>query len=46
MTGNRRELGGSSALGPWHVRPAEYGAIQLAGDGVFRPPAGKLGTVL
>jgi hypothetical protein len=33
MTGNRRELGGSFALGPWHLRRAEYGAIQLAGDG-------------
>jgi hypothetical protein len=45
MTGNRRELGGSFALGPWHVRRAEYGAIQLADDGVFGPRAGELGTV-
>jgi pyridoxine 4-dehydrogenase len=37
MTGNRRELGGSFALGPWHVRRAGYGAMQLAGDGVFGP---------
>ena len=39
MTGNGRELGGSFALGPWHLRRAEYGAIQLAGDGVFGPRA-------
>jgi hypothetical protein len=26
MTGNRRELGGSFAFGPWHVRRAKYGA--------------------
>ena len=38
MTGNRRELGGSFALGPWRVRRAGYGAMQLAGDGVFGPP--------
>jgi pyridoxine 4-dehydrogenase len=38
MTGNGRELGGSFALGPWCVRRAGYGAIQLAGDGVFGPP--------
>ena len=38
MTGNRRELGGSFALGPWHVRRAGYGTMQLAGDGVFGPP--------
>ncbi len=38
MTGNRRELGGSFALGPWHVRRAGYGAMQLAGDGGFGPP--------
>jgi hypothetical protein len=36
VTGNRREPGGSFALGPVaHVCRAEYGAIQLAGDGVF-----------
>jgi quinol monooxygenase YgiN len=46
MTGNRRELGGSFAFGPWHVRRAKYGAIQLAGDGVFGPRAEELGTVL
>jgi hypothetical protein len=31
-------LGGSFALGPWRVRRAGYGAMQLAGDGVFGPP--------
>ena len=45
MTGNRRELCGSFALGPWHLRRAEYGGIQLAGDGVLGPRAGELGTV-
>ena len=38
MSGNGRELGGSFPLGPWHVRRAQYGAMQLAGDGVFGPP--------
>ena len=38
MTGNGRELGWSFALGPWRVRRAGYGAMQLAGDGVFGPP--------
>jgi pyridoxine 4-dehydrogenase len=32
------DLGGSFALGPWQVRRAGYGAMQLAGDGVFGPP--------
>ena len=32
------DLGGSFALGPWCVRRAGYGAMQLAGDGVFGPP--------
>jgi pyridoxine 4-dehydrogenase len=32
------DLGGSYALGPWRVRRAGYGAMQLAGDGVFGPP--------
>jgi pyridoxine 4-dehydrogenase len=36
MTGNG--LGGSFALGPWRVHRAGYGAMQLAGDGVFGPP--------
>jgi pyridoxine 4-dehydrogenase len=31
-------LGGSFALGPWRLRRAGYGAMQLAGDGVFGPP--------
>ena len=38
MTGNRQELGGSFPLGPGRVRRAGYGAMQLAGDGVFGPP--------
>jgi pyridoxine 4-dehydrogenase len=38
MTGNGRELGGSFMLGPWRVRRAGYGAMQLSGDGVFGPP--------
>lgn len=38
MTGNVRTLGGSYALGSWPVRRAGYGAMQLAGDGVFGPP--------
>jgi aryl-alcohol dehydrogenase-like predicted oxidoreductase len=32
------DLGGSFALGPWRVRRVGYGAMQLAGDGVFGPP--------
>ena len=32
------DLGGSFALGPWRVRRAGYGAMKLAGDGVFGPP--------
>jgi pyridoxine 4-dehydrogenase len=38
VTGNVRTLGGSYALGSWPVRRAGYGAMQLAGDGVFGPP--------
>ena len=38
MTGNRRELGGSFPLGAGRVHRAGYGAMQLAGDGVFGPP--------
>jgi hypothetical protein len=38
VTGNGRELGGSFMLGPWRVRRAGYGAMQLAGGGVFGPP--------
>jgi pyridoxine 4-dehydrogenase len=33
-----QDLGGSFALGSWRVRRAGYGAMQLAGDGVFGPP--------
>ncbi len=32
------ERPGSYALGPWRVRRIGYGAMQLAGDGVFGPP--------
>jgi aryl-alcohol dehydrogenase-like predicted oxidoreductase len=32
------DLGGSFPLGPWRVRRAGYGAMQLAGDGIFGPP--------
>jgi pyridoxine 4-dehydrogenase len=32
------DLGGSFALGPRRVHRAGYGAMQLAGDGVFGPP--------
>ena len=32
------DVGGSFALGPWRVRRVGYGAMQLAGDGVFGPP--------
>ena len=32
------DLGGSFALGQWRVHRAGYGAMQLAGDGVFGPP--------
>jgi len=38
VTGHGRELGGSFALGPWRVRRAGYGAMQLSGDGIFGPP--------
>jgi aryl-alcohol dehydrogenase-like predicted oxidoreductase len=36
--GAGQELGGSFALGPRRVLRAGYGAMQLAGDGVFGPP--------
>ena len=35
------ELGGSFPLGPWRVRRAGYGAMQLAGDRVFGPPRNR-----
>jgi pyridoxine 4-dehydrogenase len=38
VSGHGQELGGSFALGPWRVRRAGYGAMQLAGNGVFGPP--------
>ena len=38
MTG---ALGGTFALGPWHVHRAGYGAMQLAGDGFFGPPGDR-----
>jgi pyridoxine 4-dehydrogenase len=40
MPGPVRDLErpGSYALGPWRVRRIGYGAMQLAGDGVFGPP--------
>jgi pyridoxine 4-dehydrogenase len=37
VTGDGRELGGSLALGSWRVHRTGYGAMQLAGDGVFGP---------
>jgi pyridoxine 4-dehydrogenase len=38
--GSRRQeaLGGPFALGRWRVHRSGYGAMQLAGDGVFGPP--------
>src|SRR5580704_9505115 len=38
MTERAGELGGSFALGQRRVRRTGYGAMQLAGDGVFGPP--------
>jgi pyridoxine 4-dehydrogenase len=32
------DLGGTFTLGPWRVHRAGFGAMQLAGDGVFGPP--------
>jgi len=37
MSGTGPELGGSFGLGKWRVHRAGYGAMQLAGDGVFGP---------
>jgi pyridoxine 4-dehydrogenase len=37
VTASGPELGGSFTLGPWRVRRAGYGAMQLVGDGVFGP---------
>ena len=36
--GQWRKLGGTFPLGRWRVHRAGYGAMQLAGDGVFGPP--------
>jgi Aldo/keto reductase family len=33
--------GGSFALGRWRVHRAGYGAMQLAGDGIFGPPGDR-----
>ncbi|MEU9875628.1 oxidoreductase [Streptomyces phaeochromogenes] len=38
MRGRGQELGGTFALGPRWVHRTGYGAMQLAGDGVFGPP--------
>ena len=38
---NPRELGGSFPIGRWRVHRAGYGAMQLAGDGVFGPPGDR-----
>jgi aryl-alcohol dehydrogenase-like predicted oxidoreductase len=38
VTGQEQQLGGSFTLGRWRVHRAGYGAMQLAGDGVFGPP--------
>jgi pyridoxine 4-dehydrogenase len=38
VTEHGQELGGSFTLGPRRVRRAGYGAMQLAGDGIFGPP--------
>jgi aryl-alcohol dehydrogenase-like predicted oxidoreductase len=38
VTEHGQGLGGFFALGPWRVRRAGYGAMQLAGDGIFGPP--------
>lgn len=38
MTEHGQKLGGSFPLGPRRVHRAGYGAMQLAGDGVFGPP--------
>ncbi len=40
MTGKGRELGGSVALGPWRVRRAGYGAMQLIREALYPYPDG------
>jgi pyridoxine 4-dehydrogenase len=41
VTQARAVPGGSVALGRWQVHRAGYGAMQLAGDGVFGPPRNR-----
>jgi pyridoxine 4-dehydrogenase len=41
VTGQEQQLGGSFTLGRWRVHRAGYGAMQLAGDGVFGPPRNR-----
>ena len=41
MTQGETGPGGSFALGRWRVRRVGYGAMQLAGDGVFGPPGDR-----
>jgi pyridoxine 4-dehydrogenase len=41
VAGQGREPGRSYPLGPWRVRRAGYGAMQLSGDGVFGPPGDR-----
>jgi aryl-alcohol dehydrogenase-like predicted oxidoreductase len=45
VTEQRQELGGSFTLGPRRVRRAGYGAMQLAGDGIFGPPRDRGGAL-
>ena len=41
------DLGGHFALGPWRVRRAGYGAMQLAGGGGFgAAPGSRSGAIL
>ena len=41
------DLGGHFALGPWRVRRAGYGAMQLVSDGVFGDaPGSRSGAIL
>ena len=41
------DLGGHFVLGPWRVRRAGYGAMQLAGGGVFgAAPGSRSGAIL
>ena len=41
------DRGGHFALGPWRVRRAGYGAMQLVSDGVFgAAPGSRSGAIL